>query len=329
MKAIIYWPLVVLLFLAEAYAVVSLFLLGAEGYEAAGTIHRFVAFLFGILIGIHRRSVSVALLGVLLIGTTPLLGIVSMIIIDDKFNRETRHEYFESSENLRIGNPFSTNQGEVEVADNSRMTGEDFVPVVKRVMREECEVSEREVEVISSMRSLSVFPLLERIAASSSGEGRVLAQAAISEMTERASIWAANLHRLEVRNSEVPASIIRLVVRSYLNIRKLGRSPQAFGLPDSSELKVLLRKRLKANRADVETLTSLCELLILEDELEEAEELVEAHRNVRGFHYQLEMAKILSARGDWLGLLKRIPNLDRGNWSALSQQVRLFWGAST
>jgi hypothetical protein len=315
------------LLLTEAFATFVFIKNGEDGYVLAGMVHLAVAFLFGILTGIHRQSISAAFLSVLVIGTNPVLGILTMILIDEKFNRDARQNFFEASEGFEIGNPFNSVDGGVEMADNSELTIADYESVMKRVMTVGNEVSEREVEVLTSMRSLLVLPLLERIASATSGEGRVLAQAAISELSERAAVWSANLHRLEVNKKPIPDSLERLAVIAYLEIRKQGRSPQAFGLPDALELESLLRISL-SRKESAETATLLSTLLICEEKLDEAAELHKAYRNLKDFDYGIQQMKVLSARGDWMQLLKTLPEVTPDHWSRQPPEVRRFWGAA-
>ncbi|MDF1754494.1 MAG: hypothetical protein P1U89_17045 [Verrucomicrobiales bacterium] len=327
MKSIVYWVFVSLLLIAEAFATYIFIRHGENGYVLAGMVHLTVAFLFGILTGFHRRSISAALLSVLVIGTNPVAGILTMILIDEKFNRETRQNYFEASEGFEIGNPFISLDGAVEMADNSQLALEDYESVMKRVMSVGNRVSEREVEVITSMRNLKVLPLLEKVASSTAGEGRVLAQAAISELSERAAVWAANLHRLEVNKNTIPGSLERLAVVAYLRIKKQGRSAQAFGLPDAAELENLLRLSIQKNES-AETVTLLSELLIFEEKLEAAQQLHETFRKLDGFDYEIQQAKVFSARGDWMQLLRTLPSITPAHWSRQSEEVRRFWGAA-
>lgn len=326
MKSIIYWIFVATLLLAEAFATYIFFKLGEDGYVLAGAVHLTVAILFGTLTGIHRKSISVALLSVLVIGTNPVAGILTMILIDEKFNKESTQNYFEASEGFEIGNPFISLDGAVEMAENNYLTESDYKSAMKKVMVVGNRVSEREVEVITSMRNLMVLPLLEKIASATSGEGRVLAQAAISDLSERAAVWAANLHRLEVKKKTIPESLERLAVTSYLAIRKQGRSPQAFGLPEAIELENLLRISLH-RKVSAETATLLSALLIEEEKLDEALELHEAYKELKGFDYEVQNAKVLSAKGDWLQFLRALSEITPDHWSRQSEQVRQFWGA--
>ena len=327
MKSIVYWVFVSILLLTEAFATYVFIKNGEDGYVLAGIVHLSVAALFGILTGIHRKSVSAAFLSVLVIGTNPVAGILTMILIDEKFNRESRQNYFEASEGFEIGNPFISLDGAVEMANNENLTTEEYESVMKRVMTVGNKVSEREVEVITSMRNLLVLPLLEKVASTTSGEGRVLAQAAISELSEHAAVWAANLHRLEVNKNPIPESLERLAVTAYLEIRKQGRSPQAFGLPDALELEALLRISLH-RKVSAETVTLLSNLLIQEEKLEQASELHENYRNLKGFDYEVQKAKVLCERGDWMQLLATLPEISPRHWGRQSEEVRNFWGAA-
>jgi hypothetical protein len=321
----VYWVLIWILLLTEAFATYVFIKYGETGYILAGIVHLTVAVFFGILTGVHRKSLSAAFLSVLVIGTNPVLGILTMILIDEKFNRESRQNYFQASEGFEIGNPFNSIDGAVEMANNQLMTQKNYESVMKRVMTVGNKVSEREVEVIASMRTLQILPLLEKIAATTAGEGRVLAQAAISDLSERAAIWAANLHRLEVNTKTIPDSLERLAVTAYLEIRKQGRSPQAFGLPDAQELENLLRLSLR-RKVTPETVTLLSALLISEERLESATELHQKYKNLNGFDYEIQCAKVLSARGDWINLLIKLPEIKRGMWDRQSQKTKEFWG---
>lgn len=316
-----------ILLIAEALATIIFIINGEDGYVLAGMIHLTVAFSSGILTGFHRRSISAALLSVLVIGTNPVAGILTMILIDEKFNRESRKNYFEASEGFEIGNPFISLDGAVEMAQNDQLTANDYESVIKRVMTVGKRVSEREVEAITSMRNLMVLPLLEKVASATAGEGRVLAQAAISELSERAAVWSANLHRLEVNKNPIPESLERLAVVAYLKIRKQGRSPQAFGLPDALELESLLRLSL-AKKANADVATLLSELLILEEQLDAAAQLHEQFRSLNGFDYEIQQAKLFSARGDWMQLLRTLPEITPRHWSRQTEEVRKFWGAA-
>lgn len=328
MKSIVYWVFVSVLLLTEAFATYIFIKNGEDGYVLAGIVHLTVAVLFGVLTGVHRKSVTGALLSVLVIGTNPVAGILTMILIDEKFNRESRQNYFEASEGFEIGNPFISLDGAVEIADNKILTSDEYDPVMKQAMIVGNKVSEREVEVITSMRDLLVLPLLEKVASTTSGEGRVLAQAAISELSEHAAVWAANLHRLEVNKNPIPESLERLAVTAYLEIRQQGRSPQAFGLPDAEDLESLLVVSLQ-RKVSAQTVTLLSELLIQEEKLEAATELHERHRNLEGFDYEIQKAKVLSARGDWMQLLQTLPEITPRHWERQPEKVREFWGADS
>ncbi len=318
--------LIWILLLTEAFATYVFIKNGETGYILAGIVHISVAVFFGILTGIHRKSFSAAFLSVLVIGTNPVLGILTMILIDEKFNRESHQNYFQASEGFEVGNPFNSIDGAVEMANNLQLIQKNYEAVMKRVMTVGYRVSEREVEAITSMRTLQILPLLEKIAATTSGEGRVLAQAAISDLSERAAIWAANLHRLEVNTKPIPDSLERLAVNAYLEIRSQGRSPQAFGLPDAQELESLLRLSLR-KKITPETVTLLSALLIVEEKLEAATELHQKYKNLNGFDYEIQCAKVFSARGDWRNLLIRLPKIKHEVWERQSPKIKEFWGA--
>lgn len=327
MKSVVYWIFVSILLLTEAFATYVFIKNGETGYVLAGIVHLTVAVLFGVLTGIHRKSISAAFLSVLVIGTNPVVGILTMILIDEKFNRESRQNYFEASEGFEIGNPFISLDGAVEIANNEMLTTGEYESVLKRVATVGNKVSEREVEVITSMRNLLVLPLLEKVASATAGEGRVLAQAAISELSEHAAVWSANLHRLEINKNRIPESLERLSVNAYMAIRRQGRSPQAFGLPDASELEGLLQISLQ-RKVSAETVTLLSSLLLQEEKLEEANALHEQYRDLEGFDYEIQRAKVLCARGDWMQLLKTLPEVTPRHWGRQSEKVRNFWGAA-
>lgn len=323
-KPVIFWSFLTLFVAVESWAF-YVFIRHVEAtQDYAIYLHLAAALGFGIFLGIHRKSVSIALLSILVITTNPLIGIISMILIDDKFNRESRHHYFEQAQNFAIGNPFVSGEGLVEMTDNSELIAASKDSALTRLLQSK-EVSEREVAVISGMRTLDVLPLLERIAATSQGEGRVLAQAAISEMSERAAVWSANLHLLELHGKPIPENLEALSVASFIEIQKLGRSHRAFGLPDLGEITKLLTDRLARTRQP-QTLRDLCTLLIYEEKFDEAEKLVKEHRDLPGFDPGTQLLRVLSARGDWIGLLRQIQETPAAHWNEMPDEVKRFWG---
>ncbi len=327
MKPYLYFGLIGVLLLGETLALYLFVAKGAEIFRISATLHLIVAAAFGILTGIHRKSVPSSLLSIVVIVTNPVLGILTMILLDHKFNRVSQLQSLESSENFEVGNPFTSPEGGVEVTENGTITDPAYPPVLQRLLDTAGgRVSEREVEVLSSMRSVSVLPLLEKVASASSGEGRLLAQAAIQDTTERAVQWSANLHRLEVNEGEVPEAMEHLAVEAYLSVRKAGRTPRVFGLPSSDELRASLEQRIR-NKPEAKSLTLLCELLIVEEELDAAAEVIKAHTTIDGFDYQVQMAKWFSARGDWISLIRCMETIKPHQWQNQSEEVARFWAA--
>ena len=199
MKAIYYWLSIGVLFLLEAAALcVALGLIGG-GLVLAGSIHFIVAFLFAVLIGIHRKAVSIALLSVPVIAANPVIGLIAMVVIDEKFNRETQKRFLEAWANFRSGNPFGSPESGVEVADNSGITVDKYNNLIRRMTDRRSQAKMREVEVVATARKFDALPLLERIATTTTHDGRALAQAAIQETSERVSVWAGNLRNLVER----------------------------------------------------------------------------------------------------------------------------------
>lgn len=325
MKTIVYLPLVFVLLLAEGFAAYQFIAVGEQNFQGAVIVHLTVAVLFGVLTGIHRRSLPVALLSILVVGTTPLVGIITMTLLDDKFNREASQNYFESSENFEIGNPFISLGGNVEISSNESLLSEEDGHAMQRVLQVDYELSEREVEALSHDRSIDNLPLLEKIASSASGEGQVLAQAAIAEITDRTTIWSANLHRLQIHQQPIPVALERLAVTTFIKLKKQGRNPQSFGLPEEAELVGFLQDRI-ASHADAQTVKSLFEVLILAGNIEQATQLIEAHKALPGLNYPSLQAVLHSSKGEWIDLLRSIPDLTLEEWLERSSGVRRFWG---
>ena len=328
MKPIVYWIFVAILFLAEISAGGIALSKGEEGYATAGSIHLAVAALFGILIGIHRRSISISLLSVLVIATTPLIGLATMFLIDDKFNRETQERYESANEDFQIGNPFSSLTGSVEMADNQFLVQENYESILRRLTSRSPSAARREAEVLASRRDLASLPLLEKIASASSGETRVLAQAAISESSDRAAQWSRNQRRLLESGQSVPAGLERLSTDAFLRVRHHGRSAQAFSLPERAVLKHMLESRLTRSPSDMEAARLLCDLLIEEQAFDRAEELIEKFRSEKAFPYWMQRAKICAVKGDWIELLRTVPELRDEDWDGMSGNVKRFWGVA-
>lgn len=310
--------------LAESFAVYQFIEVGEQTFKMAVIIHLIVAALFGILTGIHRKSLPVALLSIMVVGTTPLVGIITLTLLDDKFNREANQNYFESSESFEVGNPFVSLGGNVELSDNDTLLDEGD-HAMQRVLEVDYELSEREVEALSHDRSINNLPLLEKIASNASGEGQVLAQAAITEIIERTTIWSANLHRLQIHELPIPISLERLAVSTFIELRKQGRNPQTFGLPEEEELISFLETRIN-QQADIQSIQYLFELYLLGGKLERAKQLIEQHQALPGLNYPFLQAQLHTSKGEWIELLKTIPELETTDWQARPGGVKRFWG---
>ncbi len=325
MKTIVYWVCIGVLLSLEIVALCLFIGMGTRILFVAVLLHVSVALLFAILLGIHRRTLSGALLSVPVITANPLVGLLAMVVIDEKFNRETQERFLEASAMLRSGNPFGTFEGGVEIASNEEIIDPARTNLVQRVASRGGEARLREVEVLAASRRFALIPLMERIAATTSGDGRVLAQAAVQETAERVSVWARNLRTFVEEEEPVPVGMIFLAATAFIEIRRSGRNPQAFGLPGPSVLEDVVERRIREAPEDARCLSLLCQLLLLEERFEEAERHIAQHAGTPGFDVEVERVRVKSARGDWTGLMESVERIGDEPWRRLPTELKEFW----